>query len=836
MIIREKQLEVLQKAYQTMQQTNRMQLQFIAGEAGSGKTVLANMFMEQQAETDQNTLFISSFCSIRSEYNIPYQPFKELLKNLLHDVKTGDEANNRSSKGEIVRESLKFCGKMLLENAPDLIGNFIPGASILSAIGQAVFKEKEEEKPTSIEESKILEQYVDAIKAIAARYHLVLFIDNLQWIDKLSVNLFYQLIIGLKNYPVMIIGCYRSTDINIPMNGEKHPLNKLITEVKISHGNVFINLDTISQEERIAFMNRMLDRDNNIYDRHFREKLFERTNGNPLFVNELVNLLKEQGMLVRNNDNIWTNNAQLHWNAYPARIEGIIQERIGRLEDSLIEVLSHASIQGYSFIAQVLSKTMGEPERDLLLTLSKTLQKEHRLVYEGDCIRSNKGIVSRFNFSNYIFQQYLYQELSMTQRMMLHSDTANIMEELFKDNLDEVAGDIARHYELSSEYDKAVRYIQITVNNMMRISAYQEASVLTKKAICFLDELPNDEKHLKVRLYFQVQLCTCAQSTKGWGDPEVKDIFQKAKELSEKLNELEYMGIILFGLWSIHLAKLELKECLELARQNMETAKKLQNPAMILSARIALGNTLYWMGDFKGTKKEFTTYLDETANRPLTDETARLNHLFSYMFLLLIAFHEDENELVTNYRKYIKKLCEQTPNHYYKVVGYQALSWHAFLEEDISELKEYAQKLYDQASRYNFHFYLGIGEIFLGTHLLATDCKEGLGTINKGYQRLVDSCKAAPTTTHNICKLSICRHYLKTQQYDHFLKQADEAIRTSTERGETNYLDEMYLLRARYYREIGNPAQAKIAVEQALQISRKHGCVRTEKKITNLFN
>lgn len=61
----------------------------------------------------------------------------------------------------------------------------------------------------------------------------------------------------------------------------------------------------------------------------------------------------------------------MEWHDYPIRIEGIIEERISNLEDSLMEILSHASVQGPNFILQVLSRTLNESERNLLMSLSK---------------------------------------------------------------------------------------------------------------------------------------------------------------------------------------------------------------------------------------------------------------------------------------------------------------------------------------------------------------------------------------------------------------------------------------------------------------------------------
>lgn len=185
---REKEKKKLLDAYQAMRQSGRQQLRFVIGEAGTGKTVLINQFLDEISATTDQTLIVSSSCNVQSDYNIPYQPFKELLKQLLKDV---DEEDSKDSEKEKFKEVFRFCARTVFEHAPDLLGNFIPGASIISAIGQNLFQEKDKEPARSIDESKILVQYVDAVRSIAEKYRLVLIVDNLQWIDPSSVNLLY---------------------------------------------------------------------------------------------------------------------------------------------------------------------------------------------------------------------------------------------------------------------------------------------------------------------------------------------------------------------------------------------------------------------------------------------------------------------------------------------------------------------------------------------------------------------------------------------------------------------------------------------------------------------
>ena len=822
LISRRKEYKNLENAYKHSQQAGKLQLCFITGEAGMGKTVLANMFMNEIAEDNDQTLFVSVFCCIRSEYNIPYQPFKELLKQLLQDIKNTEEQQPvEKTKGTRIKDALTFSAKMICDHAPDLIGSFIPGASIVAAIGQSFINKSENKKDViAIDESKILEQYVDAIRAIAKRYKLVMFIDDLQWIDNLSVNLLYQLIMGLQNSPVMIIGCYRSTDI--ATDGIQHPMHKLLTEVKIQFGNVFINLDRQSKEERLAFMNAMLNAEANVYDTDFREKLFQRTNGNPLFVSELIGLLKENGMLVKNSNSFWKNNDNLEWNSYPVRIEGIIQERIGKLEESLLETLTYASVQGYRFIAQVLSKTMGEPERDMLVTLSKKLQKQYNLVYEDGYTRSGTGLLSHFNFSNYIFQQYLYHELSMSQRIMLHSDVAAILEELYKDSHNEVAADIAKHYELSGEYSKAIPYIRITVGSMIQLSAYTEAVSLIKKALIMLEEAEQTAETQKEKLHFLVQLCICYRSIKGWGKPEVRVLYERAKKLSKELREFEYINIILFGIWAIQLAKLNLDECLILARKHINAAQKHQNKTTTLTALISLVNTLFWLGKLTEADETINSFMSLIDEKALKNETNQLNHLLALMFSLLIAREQDNAEKAKQVENHITELVNTSRNRFYQVVGYRALAWYAFLSENNDALGEYSEKMVEQSKKYGFNFYHGIGQMFYGASIVDTNPAEAEHIIKQGYRQLTELSNSDVTAMHSVYTLILGKLYLKTQQHNLFCDFMKEEIKLSLSKNERCYLSEMHLLTATYYKN-KDESKYKELLNDALRMAKENG-------------
>lgn len=792
-IHRPKELLPLQQALRSVQSQNRLQVRFICGEAGSGKTILANLFSEDATASETQTLVVAGHCSIRADYGIAYQPFKELLRQLLCDLDhdAQEQRKSRSNK-EIFKDALAFSAKMLVEHAPDLLENFVPGAAVLGALGKGLLGKDDSAKDSgTLEESKITEQYVEAIRAIATRYRLVLILDDLQWIDNASVFLFHQLLTHLQNCPVMILGLYRSTDIDVTHAGEKHPMSALITEVKIGHGNVFVNLDSQSESDRKDLMNRMLDSEANLYDQTFRDKLFERTNGNPLFVAELVNLLKEEEMLVQNSEGTWRNNANLQWRSYPMRIEGIIQERIGRLEDSMVEVLSHASVQGYNFIAQVLSRTLGDSERNLLMTLSKKLQKEHHLVCEGSCVRSNRGIVSRFNFSNYIFQQYLYHELSLTQRMMLHSDIAGILEELFKDNLDDVAGDIARHYEMSGEYSKALEYIQRSIAATMRLSAFQDALVVLNKAQELLAQTNDCQSKEQTRLDLEVHQCICNRYLKGWGHPDMLALYTSAKSLSDKLNADRHLDTILFGLWTIHLTRLELDQCLSMAYENLQLAKQRNNIDMEQTALVSVANTLFWMGRFPEAANALEAFwqLDKPGVEPSVEK--ELTHGFAMMFDYLITCKSHEADKIALHKSKLQAWMKNTQDRVCESVALQALAWQACMSDNLVDMELYVPAYLKITESLQLTFYRGLAYMFHGALLAKTHYEEGLHSLHKGYALLQEHSHCEIVVTHSVYALLTHRAHLQANRHDQNAETLETQIARAQKHNELAYLSEL---------------------------------------------
>ena len=177
------------------------------------------------------------------------------------------------------------------------------------------------------------EQYVGILHGLATQRPLLIILDDLQWADTASINLLFHLSRRIARHQILIIGAYRADEVAFGRDGERHPLEKVLGELKRSFGNIWVELAQASEgSEGQEFVNALLDTEPNQLSEAFRQALFRQTGGHPLFMIELLREMQERDNLVQNEAGQWVEGANLNWWLLPAQVEGVLAERISRLE------------------------------------------------------------------------------------------------------------------------------------------------------------------------------------------------------------------------------------------------------------------------------------------------------------------------------------------------------------------------------------------------------------------------------------------------------------------------------------------------------------------------
>ena len=195
--------------------------------------------------------------------------------------------------------------------------------------------------------------------------------------------------------------------------------------------------------------------------------------------------MQERGDLFRDAQGRWVEASSLDWGALPARVEGVVEERIGRLEESLRETLVVASVEGEDFTAEVVARVQALDERNLVRRLSRELEKRHHLVGAQGIRRLGPGgqRLSLYRFQHNLFQWYLYNDLDEAERVYLHEDVGNVLEELYGDRADEICVQLARHFVAADMAEKAVVYLRRAGEQAAAQFAHDEALTYLTQAL-----------------------------------------------------------------------------------------------------------------------------------------------------------------------------------------------------------------------------------------------------------------------------------------------------------------------------------------------------------------
>jgi ABC-type oligopeptide transport system substrate-binding subunit/class 3 adenylate cyclase len=461
---------------------------FVTGDPGSGKTALIHTFACSAMERHPDLMAACGECSAYTGAGDPYLPFKHILAMLTGDLES------RWSRGTITRQqALRLWEVMpktiqtLMTVGPDLIDVFVPGMGLLERSRVALeggrswlerlakLCEAERALPGELEQVNLFEQVEGVLGAIAEEHPLILLLDDLQWADSASIHLLFHLGRQVQGHPILIVGAYRQGEVAAGRKGEPHPLEKVLAEFKRQYGDVWVNLSEIGETEAQAFVDAVIDSESNRLSKEFHSALYEQTGGHPLFTIELLRNLQERGDLVRDSEGFWVAGPGLDWNVLPTRVEGVIEERIGHLEEDLKETLTIASVEGEDFTAQVVGQVQEVSERKILTRLSRELEKQHRLVEAGQETRVGEHILSGYRFAHTVFQQYMYNDLSPGERRILHGEVARVLEQLYAGQTEGIAVQLAHHYSQAKEADQAIAYLLMAGDQARASYAYEEA-------------------------------------------------------------------------------------------------------------------------------------------------------------------------------------------------------------------------------------------------------------------------------------------------------------------------------------------------------------------------
>ena len=443
---------------------------FLAGEAGSGKTALLQAFAHQAQQQQPGLVVCGSSSQAYTSSGDPYHLFRQVIRQLL-----GVEQPCWPADGMMHNRLSQAVTKLLSLPPPQ-------SAQQLNLFANV---QGHDAGSTPLSQPTLFAQIAHFFREITAVFPLLLLLDDLQWADHGSLNLLFHIGHHCQALPLLIVAAYRPEDL-IPASPEqqRHPLLPIVHELTRVSGYQPIVLN--GQGGR-PFIDAWLDREPNKLDEAFRQQLHHQTNGQPLFTIELLELLREQGMLVKDANGCWMATDSIAWEHLPVRTEAIIAERNGRLPPRLQTLLVVASIQGSCFNAELVAHILAQPLPQIVYQFSQELGRIHNLV-EPCCHKGALNPLCSYRFRHGLCQAYVYGQLDEAERVAWHTATAEAIATLYDD--DTVAHLLAHHFEKAHQFEKAIAYRQRAGCHAAKLAAVDEAQYHYKQALTLLAQLP----------------------------------------------------------------------------------------------------------------------------------------------------------------------------------------------------------------------------------------------------------------------------------------------------------------------------------------------------------
>jgi tetratricopeptide (TPR) repeat protein len=259
-----------------------------------------------------------------------------------------------------------------------------------------------------------------------------------------------------------------------------------------------------------------------------KQIIIEKTEGNPLFMEEIFQALVEDGFLQRNG--VVKLVRPVDQLRLPSTVQDILSSRIDRLPPEAKDLLQTLAVVGTEFPLMLA--------RELLRMAPEQLDRLLSGLQAGEFIYEQPAAGDvEYVFKHALTHDVAYNSLLTERRKLLHERTAQAIEGLYKERLEDHYADLARHYRSSDNAAKAVEYLRLAGEQAVRQGAYSQALANVEPTLRLIERLPEGTERLRAEL--RVRLMEgMAVSTQGLDSTERLRTFQRVCELSEQLGDI----------------------------------------------------------------------------------------------------------------------------------------------------------------------------------------------------------------------------------------------------------------------------------------------------------
>lgn len=452
---REAELRQLQSAFDAAT-SGQGSLTMVVGEPGIGKTALCEQLATYVSLRNGRSLV--GHCYEEGSLSLPYLAFVEALRAY---AQTSDISQLREELGS---------------GAPDV-------ARIVSEIRERLRIELRPKGAPEEERYRLLQAVSDFLGSIAVAKPLLIVLEDLHNADRGTLEMLEYLARAVGDKALLLVGTYRDIEVD-----RTHPLSDALAELRrLPHfGRVLLRGLNADEVRRMlsAIAGQKIPWG-------LAESVHRQTEGNPLFVQEVVRYLAEEGIIERGEGQWRARSDTPVEMRIPDGLRDVIGKRLSSLSESCNKVLAVAAVIGRDFQIGVLQKVAGISDDELFEALEEA--RKTAVIEE----KTGSGAKVSYRFAHAFFRQTLYEETIAPRRIRLHQQIARALEEIYKDRLEQHAPELAEHFSYSSDgadLEKAVSYGEMAARRATDVYSYGEAARLLEQALKVQEVLGPEEK------------------------------------------------------------------------------------------------------------------------------------------------------------------------------------------------------------------------------------------------------------------------------------------------------------------------------------------------------
>lgn len=780
LVARNEEIDLLMGRWKSAKQ-GEGQVVLLSGEPGIGKSRISQTLRERIADEPHTRLRYQ--CS-------PYH-----TNSALYPITTQLEFAARFAAGDSSEEKLKKLETVLAPSTKER-HKVIPILAAALSIPAGGRHEPLNLPPPQLKE-RTFKVLFEQLEILAQEQPVLFLLEDAHWVDPTTSELLDIVVDRIQDAKVLVVITSRP-EFTPPWAGYTHITSLTLNRLGRRHCEMLVSGVTGGKALPLEVL----------------DQIVTKTDGMPLFVEELTKTVLESGIL-KPTSNAYVLTGPLPPLAIPTSLQDSLMARLDRLSP-VKEVAQLGATIGREFSYKLLA--LVSPLRD-----NELQDALHQLVDSQLVSQRGTSPEATYTFKHALVQDTAYESLLKSTRQRFHQKIADSLEQHFEDVVALRHEILAHHCTEAQLTERAIHYWQLAGQSSSKRSATVEALAHLSKALELLGRLPESIERDRNELGLRIDLTTPLIAAKGMAAPEMRETITRARTLCERLGETTRLFPVLYGQWVFHHVSGQVTKGLEFAEEAYALAERETSEVPRMVAHRTLGIALIGLGEPAAALQHLekgNQFYDAERHRDLAlvygMDFLEVNLAYIAVAHWFLGFSDQAIEANHQTIRFARSLSHA--NSLCHALCFGAGVLHSF-NRQYHEAGKVGEELLQVSAEHNMPQWSLFGRMFKAFGLLQTDHDmEGLAMLRDCIER----CKAVPMLANStLAFANLAAHQAKKGAYQDALSTLAEADRVIEAGGERWAESELLRLKGEILRAQSAHKESEATLQEAITVAQR---------------